>query len=313
MPRRIDPRQDELVACIDSATQTLMSALLHHPHFQQLEAAWRSLDLLIRRVETDVTLKIFLVDVSKVELALDLLNNQDLASSGLYRLLVEQTTQTPGAVPWSLICGFYKFGESHEDVQLLGQLARVTSLAQAPFLSAADGSLVGCQDAAMSPEPNQWSERTAEFQERWDELCNLSEAANVSLLWPRFLLRLPYGAATKPIDAFAFEEMPRGMRHEHLLWGNPVVLAACAIGQSFTEAGWDLHLAQGREFTDLPIITDKEDGETRLHPCGEVLLTDRSAEHLRRRGITPVLSLQGRNAIRLPTLQSIRGTVLGES
>jgi type VI secretion system protein ImpC len=211
------------------------------------------------------------------------------------------------------LCGLYNFGESDEDVQLLTQLARITSLAQAPFLAAADGSLIGCRQPVPSPEPEQWSEWNAKFQDQWDELCRLPEAAHIGLLWPRFLLRLPYGAATRPIDAFAYEEMPLGIRVEQLLWGNPVILAACGIGQAFTEAGWELRLAQGREFRDLPILTERKDGETILHPCGEILLTDRAAEHLRRRGVTPVLSLKGQNAIRLPTLQSVRGTVLDES
>ena len=311
MPRRIDPRQDELVACVDSATQTLMTALLHHPHFQQLEAAWRGLDFLVRRVETGVALKIFLVDVSKVELAADLSGHQELAGTDLYRLLVEQTLQTPGAVPWSLLCGLYAFGGSSEDVQLLGQLASVAAAAQAPFLSAADGSLVGYHRAATLPAPERWEELDPDVQSQWDASCRLPAAGSAGLLWPRFLLRLPYGAATRPIDTFPLEEMPQGIRHEHLVWGNPVLLAACVIGQSFAAAGWHLRMSQGGEITDLPIITEEADGETVFHPCGELLLTERAAEHARRRGVTPVLSIQGRDAVRLPSLQSIHGTAFG--
>jgi type VI secretion system protein ImpC len=312
MPRRIDPRQDELVSCVDLATQSLMMALLHHPHFRQLEAAWRGLDFLVRRVETDVTLKIFLLDVSKQELVADLLGHQELADAGLYRLLVEQTVHTPGAVPWSLLGGLYTFGESTEEIELLRQLARVASEAKAPFLAAADGSLVGCHSIAKTPDPDHWEVMSAEIGQKWDAACHSSEASYAGLLWPRFLLRLPYGAATRPIDAFAFEEMPDRIRHEHLLWGNPVFLAAAAIAQSFTEFGWSMQMSQGRELTDLPVITEQENGETVLHPCGELLLSERASEHLRRRGVTPVLSIQGRDAVRLPTLQSLHGTALDE-
>ena len=310
MPRRVDPRQDELVACVDSAIATLMSALLHHPHFQELEAAWRGLDFLVRRVETDVSLKIFLVDVSQAELAADLLGDQELSKTGLYRLIVEQTIQTPGAVPWSLLCGLYRFGDSIDDVRLLAKVASIAAAARVPFISAADGSLVGCRDAAQKPDPDQWNEFNSDIESHWQSLRQSANASRVALMWPRFLLRLPYGAATKPIDAFAFEELPHGMRHQHLLWGNPALLAACAIGQSFAEVGWDLQVAQARDLANLPIVTARDNGDTRLQPCGELLLTDRAAEHVRRRGITPVLSIQGRDAIRLPEITSLQGTTI---
>ena len=67
-----DPRQAEVLALIDRALSSQMRALLHTPDFQALEAAWRAVFLLVRRLETGTQLKLYLIDISKAELAEDL-------------------------------------------------------------------------------------------------------------------------------------------------------------------------------------------------------------------------------------------------
>ncbi len=93
-----------------------MRAVLHNPDFQALEAVWRATFLLVRQLETGSQLKLYLVDISKQELAADLSSAADLRQSGLYRLLVEQSVETPGAEPWSIIVGNYSFGAGSDDV-----------------------------------------------------------------------------------------------------------------------------------------------------------------------------------------------------
>ncbi|MGH9665486.1 MAG: type VI secretion system contractile sheath domain-containing protein, partial [Bryobacteraceae bacterium] len=66
---RPDPKQAEMLAQIDAAIAGLMSAVLHRPEFQALEAAWRALFFLIRHVETGVDLKVFILNSPKEALA----------------------------------------------------------------------------------------------------------------------------------------------------------------------------------------------------------------------------------------------------
>ncbi|MHC4153319.1 MAG: type VI secretion system contractile sheath domain-containing protein, partial [Planctomycetota bacterium] len=68
------PQQKELIAQIDRAIAGQMRTIVHHPDFQQLEATWLALHFLVSRVETDETLKIYILDTSKAELAADLLS-----------------------------------------------------------------------------------------------------------------------------------------------------------------------------------------------------------------------------------------------
>ena len=60
--------QSKLVAAVDEATSDLMRTILHQPQFQALESAWRGLYFLVRWLETDTDLKIFIFDVSQSEL-----------------------------------------------------------------------------------------------------------------------------------------------------------------------------------------------------------------------------------------------------
>src|SRR5260370_36828504 len=73
------------------------------------------------------------------------------------------------------------------------------------------------------------AEGSADMGPHWDELRSIPEASYLGLALPRFLLRLPYGAQSSPIDAFPFEEMPPAAPvHSHFLWGNPA-LACLAL------------------------------------------------------------------------------------
>jgi hypothetical protein len=88
------PDREGLLASTDVAIGSWMRTLLREPAFQQIEAAWRALDLLVRRVDEDAV-EIHVLDVSRTELAEDL-RRRDLAESGAYRVLVEDAVERDG-------------------------------------------------------------------------------------------------------------------------------------------------------------------------------------------------------------------------
>ena len=60
--------------------------------------------------------------MSKAELAADLGSKEDMRSTGIYKLLAEQTVETFGGKPWTVLAGNYIFDNSHEDAELLGRI-----------------------------------------------------------------------------------------------------------------------------------------------------------------------------------------------
>jgi type VI secretion system protein ImpC len=301
---KTDPRLPELEAVLDEAISAQMRTILHHADFQALEAAWRGLFLLTRRLETDENLQLTLLDVTRAELAGDLLNVDDLGSTATYRHLVERTVGSAGGQPWAVVVGLYTFGPNQQDLELLANMALLARAAGAPFLAAAHNLLLGCPDLASSTDPREW-QMGAAAQEAWQELRSRPEAAFLSLILPRFLLRLPYGKDSHAAEQFAFEEVPAGSAHESYLWGNPALAGALLLGQSFMESGWDMHPGQQLRIDGLPMHIYQDEGESGQKPCAEILLNDMAAERILDAGLVPLLSVQGKDAARLVRFQSV--------
>jgi type VI secretion system protein ImpC len=303
---KADPRQAEALGLIDLATSAQMSALLHLPAFQALEAAWRAVFFLTRNLETNSRLKVMLIDVSKDELARDLASAQDLASTGTYKLLVEKSVGTPGAEPWAILMGNFTLDSSRQDVELLGRMAKVAAAAGAPFIAAASPSLLGCDSIADLPDRRKWTKPTApEVAAAWIALRALPEARFVGLTLPRFLIRLPYGKETESTELFDFDEIPDTGAHEDYLWANPAFAATLLLAQAFTQQGWELRPGTLAEIAGLPMHIYNVEGESRSKPCAEVLMTQTAAEEMIEKGFMPIASLKDQPAIRLVRFQSL--------
>lgn len=301
-----DPRQPERLTQVERAMGDLMRTLLHHRGFQHLEAAWQGLAWLTQRLELSTQLKLFLLDISKEELAADLEQEKDVRSSKLARVLIDQARGMPGGQPWAVVTGNYTFDQTVEDITLLRQLAKLAQQAGAPFLAEASSQFIGCPLLAETPNPEDWQKVShSALHEPWQALRNRPEASSVGLVLPRFLLRLPYGPDLEPIETWAFKEMGNPPTHENYLWGNPVFACLELIGRAFMEEGWNGRPGLFLEVEGLPLHIFTHEGESQIQPCAEVLLTERAAELILDKGFMPMLSLKDQDVIRLARFQSI--------
>jgi len=301
-----DPAQSQLIGCVDAVMGELMEAILHHPEFQALEATWRGVDFLMRQLDTGSDLKVYLFDLTKDELASGLQSADDLSKTALYRAIVEEAVQTPGADPWALLTGNYVFELESGDIESLGRLAKIGAAAGTPFVAAAGFSLIGCESLTATPDPDDWSLPLGStvFQ-AWEALRALPEAASLGLILPRFLLRLPYGKKSDPIESFSFEEMAVPSQHEHYLWGNPCLIATLLLAKTFSESGWEFSEGIQQDVEGLPLHVFEKDGESVVKPSAEVLMTQRAAEEISNCGIMPLASLKGEDRVRLLRVQSV--------
>ncbi|TWT79046.1 hypothetical protein CA13_04430 [Planctomycetes bacterium CA13] len=299
-----DPRQPELVRCVDQAIQTTMQALIKHPSFRELESAWLAMKQLVYGLETDAQLKIYLIDISKQELAEDLESNEKLRSTGIYRLLVERSVETPGGEPWSLILGNYRYGLTTGDAVALSKMAAVAKAAGAAYVAGASSNFFG------TPNTNQSSEQESASREatnQWQTLREMPASSHVGLVWPRFTLRLPYGANTRSIESFDFEEMSDDSNPRELLWGNSAFLVAMLLGQSFGQSGSALTPGEIHTVGDLPVWIYREQGESVAHPCAECLLTDEMIDAVKSFGVMPCVSFRNRDQVQIRGWCSING------
>ena len=302
---REDPQQQELIASVDRASAGLMRTVLREERVRALESAWRALYFLVTRLETSNELKLYLLDLSKDELS-DNLAREDLSQSSLYKLLVEEAVETPGGELWSLIAGNYTFDVTRDDAEMLASIAQIAQAAQAPLVAAASPRLLGCESLAATPNPEDWKATIDdEARKVWSVLRMLPEAKYIGLALPRFLLRLPYGKRTEPIEAFDFEEIGESQTHEAFLWGNPAFAVVYLIGQTFSERGWDFSSGTIQDIDGLPLYVTEEAGDAVTLPCAEALLTVGAAEKILSAGLMPLLSFRDQDRVRLARLQSI--------
>jgi type VI secretion system protein ImpC len=285
-----NPELPRLRALVDAEAGARMRALLHHSKFQALEAAWRAVFHLVRALETGSQLKLYLLDVSKAELAARLSASDDLRESQVWRLLVKDSMGTGGDA-WSVVAGNYSFARTVGDAEMLGRLARIMSFARAPFLGEAD--------------PGNSGTETEEAARHWERLRQLPEACWVGLAMPRFLLRLPYGKKTDPVESFDFEEMPGAPRHQEYLWGNPAFACVQLLAEAFANDGWQMRPGAYAQIDRLPVHIYEAEGEKHAKPCAEVLLTERDIDWILDQGYMALASIRDRDAVRLVRFQSI--------
>jgi type VI secretion system protein ImpC len=277
----------------DAELSARLRAVLHHPDFQALEAAWRGLDFLARNVTEEV--KLYMINIRANELA-TMLSAEDLAKSAIYRQLEKLRP--------AVVLGVYTFGA--EDRELLGKITLLAETCHTAFVAGASPSLVGCTSFGTQPDPSDWSEGSSQELEEFAALRRMPEVVHLGLALPRFLLRQPYGKGSDSIEAFPFEEMPTKPDHESYLWGNPAFLCGHLLAELFATQGSELEVdGGGGEVGGLPIHTFTSDGETQVKPCAEAWLNERAADAILKRGIMPVLSVRGRDAVQLLTLRAL--------
>ena len=283
-----DPKRDALVGTVDSALSDAMRTVLHQAEFQNLEALWRGMDMVLRRIETGPSLQVLLVDVSAEEFAADLSGKRDLTETGIYSMLVDKPSQDKaGGV--SLILGLYQFEPTPPHAELLGRMARIADAAGAPFVTSISSEAF--TDRRNPPHPL--------MAQALEALRGLPEASFLALLSPRFMLRHPYGKKSDPISAFTFEEFTPEEGLRGMLWGHPALLAAAVLA---APTGNTLSIG------DLPFhyVVDG-DGDQIALPTTERLVNLAAAEMLRRVGIDALMAHKGQPELRIAGLDTVNG------
>ncbi len=293
-----DTGSEAMIAAVDAALSTAMNSVLHHPDFQTVEAGWRAIELLGRRIEASANLEVVIYDMSVEEFAADLAGAEDMAQTGLYDMLVEKPRMDESGGPFAAVFGLYTWEETPPHAEILARMARICANMDAPFVSAMSTTFMG-----VKPE-----DRHKLVQDTWGALRKMPEAKYLGLATPRFLLRMPYGKKTEPVDRFDYEEfnVQDGMRS--MLMANPATLVAVLLGETLARQGKDMSLGSIMSLDDMPFhyMIDQYGDQVAL-PCTERLLNVRTSAEVIARGYMPVISVQGQNMVKLGSFQAVGG------
>jgi len=287
---------EAMIAAIDAKLTEQVNAIIHHEDFQGLESAWRGLSYLVNNTETDETLKIKVLNVSKKELGRTLKKFRGTAwdQSPVFKKVYEEEFGQFGGEPFGLLVGDYYFDHSPSDVQLLGDMAQVAAGAHAPFIAAAKPEVLQLEtwDELANPRDLTKIFGTPEYA-AWRSLRESEDSRYIGLAMPRFLARLPYGAKTEAVEEFAFEEDTAGAHSEKYSWANAAYAMATNITRAFKLYGWTTRIRgveSGGAVEGLPTHTfPSDDGGVAMKCPTEIAISDRREAELAKCGFMPLI------------------------
>ncbi|MBG0809512.1 type VI secretion system contractile sheath large subunit [Methylosinus sp. H3A] len=287
---------ERLIASIDEKLTAQLNEIIHAEEFQKIESAWRGLHHLVYSSETDATLKIRVLNISKTELYQHLKDYPKAKwdQSELFKRIYEEEYGQLGGQPYGALVGDYYFSHHPTDVQLLRDLCKIAAAAHAPFISAADPSLMRMDNWNELSNPRDIGKvfDTPEYA-AWKSLRDSEDAKYLGLTLPRVLARLPYGANSEPVEEFGFEEDTDGHKGEKYAWMNSAYAMAANITRAFKEHGWCSRIRgveSGGEVEDLPTHTfPTDDGGVDLKCPTEIAISDRREAELAKAGLMPLI------------------------
>ncbi|MDP3418721.1 type VI secretion system contractile sheath large subunit [Falsiroseomonas sp.] len=298
--RNLSQTFDRAIAAIDAKVSEQLNQVMHHPRFTKLEGSWRGLNYLVMNSETGTSLKIRMLQASKKDLSRDLQRAVEFDQSGLFKKIYENEFGTPGGEPYGALVGDYEWTAHPDDVETLRLISNVAAGAFAPFISGVGAGMFGFEDWRELSKPRDLAKifETQEYA-KWRSFRETEDARFVALVMPRVIARLPYGAATKPIEEFDYEEAPRNadgsaqaQGHHDYCWMNAAYVKAARLTDAFAQYGFCTAIRGaegGGKVSNLPNHTfTSDDGDADAKCPTEIGITDRREAELSGLGFLPL-------------------------
>jgi type VI secretion system protein ImpC len=282
---------NRVVSDLDATLSEQMNAILHHPEFRRLEAAWRGLKFLLDRTDFREPIRMELLSIPREEL-------EQAFESRVYQVETQGAVETPASV----IIADYSFDRSLQDVELLQRLSRKVEELQVPFIASVAPGLFGLdsfEDFDELPSLNTFFQQP-EFI-KWASYRKTGSSRWVGLLLNRFLLRIPYGTDGMRVRTFAFFESTSGL--SDYLWGNPVWALASLLTAAFAKTGSCVPIGQG-VVEDLPLREGENPAKQRTRIPLELFLSDEQQMDLSANGVIPLTCRLNSDVARILSLPS---------
>ncbi len=309
-PRRLI---EALIGEIDLALSGQLNAILHAPDYQQIEASWRGLWMLVRASDEDASVKVRVLNISKRELLRTMRKFRGNAwdQSPIFKRVYDEEFGQLGGEPFGLLIGDYEFDHRPDDTVLLSDIAKIAAAAHAPFISSAAPSLLQMESWAEIANPRDLMRIfTTPDYVSWRSMREQEDTRYIGLCMPRFLARLPYGTTTDPLDVFTFEEETEGPDQTKLLWGNPAFAFAANVARAFAEYGWCVRIRgidRGGIVKGLPVMHHPTaDGDVDRRTVTEICVSERRDNELASCGLIPLVHRKNSDSaafISAPSLQ----------
>jgi type VI secretion system protein ImpC len=287
---------ESLIAQIDKKLTEQINKIMHHEDFQALESAWRGLHYMVNNTETDESLKIKVMSISKKEVQATLRKFKGTAwdQSPIFKQMYEQEYGQFGGEPFGCVVGDYYFDHGPQDVETMTEMSKVCSAMHAPFIAAVSPKVMQFDSWGELSNPRDLTKifQTPEYA-AWRSLRESEDSRYIGLAMPRFLARQPYGAKTDPVDEFDFEEDTEGADSSKYTWANSAYAMGVNINRAFKIYGWCSRIRgieSGGAVENLPTHTfPTDDGGVDMKCPTEIAISDRREAELAKNGFMPLI------------------------
>lgn len=287
---------EAMIAQIDKKLTDQINKIMHHAEFQALESAWRGLHYMVTNTETDESLKIKVMNISKTDLHKTLRKFKGTAwdQSPIFKQMYEQEYGQFGGEPFGCVVGDYYFSQGPQDVETLGEMSKVCSAMHCPFISAVSPKALQFDSWSELSNPRDLTKifQTPEYA-GWRSLRDSEDSRYLGLTMPRFLSRQPYGAKTDPVEEFDFEEDTEGADSSKYTWSNSAYAMGVNINRAYKLYGWCSRIRgieSGGAVENLPTHTfPTDDGGVDMKCPTEIAISDRREAELAKNGFMPLI------------------------
>jgi type VI secretion system ImpC/EvpB family protein len=255
----ISRRLSRDIAHLDSLLSEQVNAILHHPEFQKLEASWRGLRYLVKKLPDDdsVKIKIRILNLAWKELVQDQMGALEFDQSQLFRKVYENEFGHPGGEPYGVLLADYEIrphlSEDHpyNDMEALAKISGVAAAAFAPFIAGLHPSFFKVNSfTELERQINLPLLFSRTEYDRWHRLRKIEDARFVGLTMPRVLMRLPYTGENARGLGFDFREDVNVPDRRNYLWGNAVYAFGGVLMRSFANSRWLAEIRGARQIVD---------------------------------------------------------------
>lgn len=228
-----------LIARIDALLAAQVDAIIHHPRFQRLEAAWRMLAWLVDQTDGMRGVKLRVLNATWADLTRDLERASEFDQSQVFARIYTDEFDMPGGEPYGIVLADYEVTASPRDVAALRGLADVAAAAFTPIILSASPKLFGLDTfAQLSANLDltglfQGAEYTA-----WRSLRGRDDTRFLGITLPRVLLRTPWRSDGRRRDGFLYNEDATGADGARWLWAHAGVALVATVLRSYGQWGW---------------------------------------------------------------------------
>jgi type VI secretion system protein ImpC len=298
----------ESVRALDARLSRQLAAIMQHPDFQRLEGAWRGFFFLVRQMEIGSASGLFVLNCSLEELAEDMLRRDTIEQSLLYRWLYSQRLEVRDEVPLGVLLADFEFGRAASDFQVLDRLSQIAAETFCPLVTSPAPELLdlsGWDQLSTIRDP--FAREPSDIRSAWQAFRNCPTAWMVGWTVPRLLARLPYGADTRPIEAFEFEELDgrsssdtKPTPSSRFCWSSSIYGYGLILAQASAGQGWCIRIEgyEAARLENLPVfVRSLDDDEFEIIGPAECSLSESLIGKVATHGFIPLANYAQRRSV----------------